>query len=360
VDRAHRFADRLVNAGNRGLTILGPSATALLETIASCHHEVLEPGQHEIVVSTGNHAANITPWVRLAERRGLALRWWDVDAETGRLDLDALDGLLEPGRTALVTFPHVSNLLGAVEDIVAITEKVHEAGARVVVDGVAFAPHQPMDVTAWNVDWYVWSCYKVYGPHLAALFGTHEAIDGIGRPNHEFIPRDDVPYQFQLGGVSHEAAAGLLGLAPYLALIAGRPGAADGESDAVVERDLVVAAFERMARLEAPLTARVLGDLRTRPGVARVIGPDEAGPDRVGTISFLPDPDRGIGVREIVAAAHRHGVGIRHGHMYSKRLLEAMSIDPDPGVVRISLVHFNDEEDIDRLLAAFDDVLPRS
>ena len=211
VDEARSFVKTLFGGGD-GAVVLGPSTSALLQMLSDCYARVLEPGR-EVVVARSGHEANVGPWVRL-ERVGVKVRWWEVDPDSYDSPIDALEGLLTD-RTALVAFPHVSNLLGGIADVAAITKLAHSAGARVVVDGVAYAPHRAMDVEAWGADWYGFSTYKVYGPHMAALWGRREAMAGLEGPNHFFVAPDDVPYKLELGGVSHEGCAGLLGVRDY-------------------------------------------------------------------------------------------------------------------------------------------------
>ena len=119
---------------------------------------------------------------------------------------------------------HVSNILGEVMDVGAIQKAVRElSSAHLVVDGVAYAPHLPMDVTGWDVDWYVFSTYKVFGPHLAALYGRHAVLDAVktGAPNHYFVPVDDPVYKFELGSASHEGCGGIIAVGEYLQFMAG-------------------------------------------------------------------------------------------------------------------------------------------
>ncbi len=234
VARAHEFVKCFVNAGDvghgRGLgeCVLGPSTTALCNLLANAYAESPKPGRDEVVVCTAGHESNVGPWVRLAPR-GYVVKPWPVtrraDGPWG-ISIDELRPLLS-SRTALVAFPHVSNVLGEIVDVKAITALVHQHGGRVVVDGVAFAPHRAIDVADWGADWYVYSWYKVFGPHMAALFGRREAFAEITGPNHYFVDKSDVPYKFELGGVNHEGCAGLLALYDYLMFV-GRGGAWTG------------------------------------------------------------------------------------------------------------------------------------
>ena len=343
VDEAHDFV-RLMMNGDDGEVILGPSTSALLLMLAGCYAQVLDEGAEIVVAQTG-HEANVGPWKKLASL-GLELRWWEMDADTFQCPLSDLENLLSD-RTALVAFPHVSNLLGEIADIEAITTLAHAAGARVVVDGVAYAPHRAMDVSAWNVDWYAYSTYKVYGPHMAALWGRRDAIAELSGPNHFFVPDNELPYKFEVGGVNHEGCAGVRGLRDYLAFLADVP------EPTALDRPAIERAFDLMTACELPLQARLIEYLRSRDDV-RIIGPADDGPSRVGTISFVHDSKSSA---EITAAVDRSGVGIRHGHMYAYHLCEAAGLDPEDGVVRTSLVHYNTMEEMERLIEVFDEVL---
>jgi cysteine desulfurase family protein (TIGR01976 family) len=343
VDDAHDFVRSMMN-GKDGEVILGPSTSALLQMIAGCYLRVLKPGSEIVVAQTG-HEANVGPW-KMLERHGFTLRWWEMDPADYTCPLSDLENLLSD-RTALVAFPHVSNLLGEIVDVERITSLAHEAGARVVVDGVAYAPHRAIDVSAWNVDWYAYSTYKVYGPHMAALWGRRDALAELPGPNHFFVPDDDLPYKFEVGGANHEGCAGICGLRDYLAFIV-------GETDPLaLDRPAIERAFKIMTACELPLQARLIEYLRSRDDV-RIVGPTEADDSRVGTISFVHDSKSSA---EITAAVDRSGIGIRHGHMYAYHLCEAAGLDPEDGVVRTSLVHYNTMEEIERLIEVFDAVL---
>jgi selenocysteine lyase/cysteine desulfurase len=217
----------------------------------------------------------------------------------------------------------------------------------VVADGVAYAPHRAVDVDAWDVDWYVYSTYKVFGPHMAVLYGRGDALAELPGPNHDFIPRDDLPYQFEPGGANHEGCAGLLALGDYLKLLAAV------EPGAPLDRAVIETAFAHAAALEQPPTARLLEYLRGKPGV-RVIGSPVADEHRVGTVSFVHER---LSSREITAAVDRSEIAIRHGHMYARHLCLALGLPVEDGVVRVSLVHTNTMGEIERLLEVLDGVL---
>ncbi len=327
VDEAARETARYMGAAE-GEIVLGASTTQLLQNLSRAMEAELSPGD-EIVTTEADHEANVGPWTRLASR-GVVIKVWPLDPETLRLEERGLAPLLTK-RTRLVAFPHVSNVLGSIHDVSALTRLAHAHGAKVCVDGVAFAPHREVDVAAWDVDYYVFSFYKVYGPHMAVLFGKRALLERLAGINHGFI--DEVPYKLQPGNVNYELSHGLGGIYEYV-------GALGGKREA----------FARIAEHEERLSARLLGWLAGVRG-ARVWGDTVADrARRVPTIGFTVD---GASPEAIVRRVDPCGVGIRHGDFYAKRLVDALGLAP-AGVVRVSAVHYNTEAELDRAMSALD------
>lgn len=340
VEAGRRAAARLVGAEPREV-VLGPSTTRLLATLArSMVGRTLHPGD-EVVVTEADHEANIGPWRRL-EREGIRVRTWPLDRESLRLLPADLEPLLGP-RTRLVAFTHCSNVLGSIEPVAEITRLAHAHGARVVVDGVAYAPHRAVDVEAWDVDFYALSLYKVYGPHQALLFGKAEHLLELEGQYHFFHREDAVPEKLEPGGVNHELVSSLPAIVEYLEAL-GREAGGSGIGDA----------FAAIAAYEERLAGRLLSWLGERDGV-RVVGePTPSSGRRVPTVSFVVD---GMRSSQITAAVDRYRIGIRHGHFYAKRLVDALGHGECDGVVRVSMVHYNTVEEVERLIAALEGVL---
>jgi len=341
---AHSFVNQLFNGRGIGEVILGASCTELVHRIANTYAGTIEPGD-EIIITDLGHEANVGAWDRLS-RRGATVKTWSVDPGTMTVSIEALDELLSE-RTRLVAFPQVSNLFGEIIDVPAITAKCHDYGARVMVDSVAFAPHRAMDVRAWDVDWCVYSTYKVFGPHMGALYGKCEAFAELEGPNHFFIPNDELPRKFEPGGVSHEGCAGLLALREYLNVLAAQP-ADDDCGRTTIER-----AFDTMTALELPVQQRLIDWLNQREDM-RIIGPAHGRMERVATISFIHAT---MSSREVAAAVCERGIAIKHGHLYSYRLCERLGIEPEDGVIRASMAHYNTVEEVDRLINVLEDIV---
>jgi len=347
---AHEGVATLMNAADPDEIVMGPSSTALLATLANSIGETLGPGD-EIIVTTGDHEANVSPWLRL-ESKGVVLRFWNVEAATGELRLEDLDALLGD-RTRLVAVTHTSNILGTINPVREIADRVHARGALLVVDGVGFAPHRAVDVQALGADFYAFSFYKVFGPHHAVLWGRKELLVGLPGQSLGFISEDDVPYKFQPGNVNYELSYATLGLLDHLTMLGGGgeaqypvTGGSRATRQRLPARAAVEAAFEEIAIHEESLARRLLDFLAGRPGVRIIGSPSHERSIRVPIISFVSDRRRSS---DVVRHVDHSRIGIRFGHFYSRRLIEAIELPEDDGVVRVSMVHYNTVEEVDRL-----------
>ena len=364
---AARGVATLVNAASADEIIMGPSSSIMIRMLAESVGRRLAAGD-EIVVSRGDHEANIGPWLDLA-RLGVAAKYWNPRPTTLELHLEDLEPLLTP-RTRLVAVTHVSNIFGRINPIREIADRVHEAGALLCVDGVAYAPHRAVDVQALDADFYATSFYKVYGPHHAVMYGKRDLLLQLPSLNHFFVEESEIPYKFQPGNVNYELSYGMLGLIDYIRSLAVALGAgavegaagtlrvSEGESTQRARlpdnRTAVLVAFDAMAAHEELLAERFIDYLDSKPKV-RIVGPTtSARRVRVPTISFcVVDADS----RAIVEAVDAHRIGIRYGDFYSHRLVDDLGLRPSNGVVRVSMVHYNTLGEIDRLIRALDQLI---
>jgi cysteine desulfurase family protein (TIGR01976 family) len=314
---------------------IGASSTGLFSCLARSMAPGLAPGD-EIVVTDADHEANIGPWLRLADR-GVRVRTWRINRDTLRLEVDELEPLLGE-RTRLVAFTHASNVLGSATPAAAITAKAHECGARVCIDGVAHAPHRAVSLEGIGADWYGFSLYKVFGPHCAVLACAPEAGESLANMNHEWMPEPSPATRLEPGAFPYELAWGAGAVPGYLRELSERHSAE---------------AFEVIRAHEAGLVSKLLEGLTTSTRV-RIVGDPKAGPDRLPTVSFLVD---GRAPSEIVEATDAAGIGIRAGHFYAPRLLQALDIPAEPGVIRVSLAHYNTLAEVDRLLSVLEPLL---
>ena len=320
----------------------GPSTTANVYVLAKAFAEWLGPGD-VVIVTDQDHEANSGAWRRLVEQ-GIVIREWQIDPETGHLDLDALGRLLD-NDVRLVCFPHCSNVIGEINPVREIVHRVHEVGAFACVDGVSYAPHGLPNVQSLGADIYLFSTYKTYGPHQGVMV-IRQAL-GMALPHQAHGFNGDVLYKrFTPAGPDHAQIAACAGIADYIDAIyahhfrAGR----DGAGRAGCVHDLI-------REHEVALTRPLLDYLRGRNDL-RLLGPSEA-EQRAPTVAV----DLGRPAEPVAADLARHGIMAGGGDFYAVRPLRAMGIDPDQGVLRMSFVHYTTAAEVDRLITALDHVL---
>ena len=314
--------------------MIGSSSTQLLRNLSFAFK--FRAGD-EVVISLIDHETNIEPWMDMAERLEMTVKWWKpTSGQNPKLQAKDLESLLSE-RTRLVACTHSSNLLGTIHDIKSIAEAVHRVpGALLCVDGVAYAPHRPIDVRYIDVDFYVFSWYKVncmlvrqysrvyllqvYGPHMSMLYGHRESQRDIRSLGHYFNPNATLADKLALAGSSYELLHGIPAIARYFA------------PDPKKTWHNIAAHEERLARV-------LLNYLTSREDIT-VYG--ETSPDsslRVPTISFTV---KGRSSRSVVEEAERtSNLGFRWGHFFSYRLVTEVLALTDDGVVRVSMVHYN-------------------
>jgi cysteine desulfurase family protein (TIGR01976 family) len=318
VAKAAQAMATLINAGTASEVVMGSSTTLMIRILSLCISQTWNPGD-EVIVTNCDHEANIGAWVDLA-KQGIKIKVWRLNPDTLKLHLEDLEQLLS-ARTRLVAFTHASNILGTINSVKDITKLIHRHGAMVCVDGVGYAPHRLIDVQDLDVDFYVLSFYKVYGPHYALLYGKQEHLLAMPGINHYFIGKTDIPYKFQPGNVNFELSYGMLGLSDYLSELAQLH---YGEQTAPDLRSQMVQSFDLMSAHEEVIGDRLLKYLTSKSNV-RIIGQPQANRDsRVPTISFVVD---GINSETIPPQIDKHNIGIRFGDFYAKRLIEDLGLD---------------------------------
>lgn len=344
MNSGHDLMAKLVGAETDEITIAA-STSINIYVLAQSLRGLWQPGD-EIIVSTLNHEANSGPWRRLAEF-GIKIVEWPVNIETAALEVNDLDQLLSD-KTRLVAFPHVSNITGDINDVRMITEKVHRAGALVCVDGVAYAPHRAMKLKDWDVDFYVFSFYKIFGPHLGCLYGKREHLLKAKGQSHYFFSEDDLTHKFNPAGPNHESIAALAGIADYFENLCKHHFANPAESFFQRTQDL----YGRIATHEESLAAQLLDFINSKSEI-RLIGTSSSDQAmRVPTFSFTVKDMQSSALPSLLA---QDKVAIGSGHFYAKRLLDSLQLeDSEDGVVRCSMAHYNTPEEVDQLIQALD------
>jgi len=318
----------------------GPSTSQNTFVLAQAIRRLLKPGD-EVIVTNQDHEANSGSYSRLADD-GFTVREWKVNAETAELERRGLEALLGP-RTKLVAFTHCSNVVGSIHAVRELADLAHAAGAWVFVDGVAFAPHGMPDLQALGVDAYYFSLYKVYGPHLGAMFLRREVNAALPNQGHFF--NDGKPgARFTPAGPDHAQIAAVNGVMDYMDAVADRHGASGKPAPA-----RAAAVRELFRGHETALLQPLLDFLPKHPKV-RLIGRTRAA-ERAPTVSFTV---AGRSSADIAARLAEAKLGVGVGNFYAYRLIKALGIDTEDGAVRVSFVHYTSKDEIDRLMRELD------
>jgi cysteine desulfurase family protein (TIGR01976 family) len=337
----------LVNAPRKEEIIVGPSSTMLLRILSICLARGWQPGD-EVIVTNSDHEANVSCWMDL-QKLGIHVKTWKINPETFEFDLDDLQHLLTK-KTKLVAMVHASNILGTINPIKKIADTVHHAGALFCIDGVAYAPHRMVDVQEFDVDFYVYSFYKTFGPHLAVMYGKYEFIKELDGLNHYFIGKDEVPYKFQPGNFNYELSYGLNGIFDYFNSLHSFHFQDLAEKP---KREKIFKNFQLIATHEEKLTTKLLDYLNSIKEV-KIIGRKDADHEkRVSTISFVHHKFMSS---EVVGAIDKFGIGIRYGDFYAKKIIQDLGLINKDGVIRVSMVHYNSLGEVDKLIGAFEEI----
>jgi len=291
----------------------------------------------EVIVTSLDHDANVSPWRQAAEEKGLTLKTWEFRRETCSLDIEDLRVLLS-SRTELIALTLASNGVGSLVDVRSVVELAREVGAKVFVDAVHFAPHGKIDVQALGCDFLACSAYKFFGPHIGVLWGRREWL--ASRDNFKLRAASNQPPQkWETGTQSFESIAATLAALEYLRSLAGKTG---GTSS----RD----AMEAIRQYELGISQRFLSGLagNSRVSLYGISRPEEVS-KRTPTFAIRL---QGMHPERAAQKLGEVGIFVWSGHFYAVDLIERLRLSDKGGVVRIGFVHYNTIEEVDQVLEA--------
>ena len=342
VAEAHQAVADLVGAASADEVKFGYNMTTLTFHVSRSIAATFEPGD-EILVTTLDHEANVSPWRAIAADRGLVVKTVEIDPDECTLDLTDLEAKLSP-RTRLVAVGYASNAVGTINPVKRIVDLAHAAGALTYIDAVHYAPHGPIDVRELGTDFLVTSVYKWFGPHLGALYGRAEILDAL--PAYKVRPAHD---RFQTGTQNFEGIAGALAAVDYLRSVGARSGSAPAVSGAS-RREELVGSMTAIAAYERDLSRRFLSEISGIPGL-HVWGIADPGrvADRTPTFALTFDT---ISPRTAAEALGRQGIYAWDGDFYAQGLIERLGLFTGGGVLRLGLVHYTTTEEVDRTIEA--------
>jgi len=318
-----------LNAGSTDEIVFTSGATDAINLVASSYAAPNVGEGDEIVLTVMEHHSNIVPWHFLRERQGAVLKWVDV-TDTGELDLEAFEKALSP-RTKLVAITHMSNVLGTVTPLKDIVRIAHSKGVPVLADGAQGAVHEAVDVQDLDIDFYVFTGHKVYGPtgigvlygkkaHLEAMRPYRGGGEMIAEVSQGSVTYAAPPHRFEAGTPPIVEAVGLGAAIDYML-------AHDREAIAAHEHDLLSYATERMSELNS---VRLIG---TAPGKGAIL-------------SFVLEEAH---AHDIATIIDRAGVAVRAGHHCAQPLMDRFGV---PATSRASFAMYNTRAEVDRFIDA--------
>ena len=340
-DAARRKASALLGADSPDEIVFGANMTTQAFALARALSREWHPGD-EILVTRLDHDANVSPWVRAAEDRGVTVRHIDIRPEDCTLDPEIFRLQLS-SKTKLLAVGAVSNAVGTRNPIAEMTRLAHEAGALVAVDAVHHVPHLPIDVMAWDADFVFCSAYKFFGPHVGVMYAKRAHLERLAaykvRPSPNIVPD-----RWMTGTANYEGIAGVGACIDYLIGL-GRELSPPGE---LSERESILACMSAIEGHEREIGGRMLMGLLETPGI-KVYGitdPNRWG-ERVPTFSFTHER---IVPTKLAKRLGERGIFVWSGNYYALPLTERLGLEPN-GMVRVGLLHYATSGEVDRFLA---------
>ncbi len=337
-EKTRSLLAEFINAEYLHEVIFTRGTTEAINLIAYCYGLPFLKNGDEILITTMEHHANIVPWQMVCEQTGATLKVVPLvaDADSGELDRDAFSALLSKN-TKIVSFPHISNVLGTINPVAELIAEVREkTSAIVVIDGAQAIAHLPIDVQALDCDFYVFSSHKMYGPSgIGILYGKTALLERmppfqfggemIKSVSFEHTEYNDLPFKFEAGTPNIEGVIGLGAAVEYLKK-------ADVKKLAAQEKELLNYATEQMQNIP---NIRILGTSKHKAAM----------------ITFVI---KGIPAQDISTLLDMSGIAIRVGHHCAMPLHESLGLSSS---VRASFAFYNTKEEIDRFIIALNKAL---
>jgi cysteine desulfurase family protein (TIGR01976 family) len=340
MDKATELFAKIINARNNEI-LIGDSTSANLYVLSNALKSIISQGD-EVIVTNQDHEANISPWRRLKEN-GAVIKEWQINKISGELDIEDFERLISK-KTKIVAVTHCSNIVGSVNNLKKISSITKKYNAILIGDGVSYAPHGFPDVKELGVDFYSFSLYKTYGPHLGLLYCNENITKSLPNQNHEFL-EGNYPYTLNPGGSNHEELASLSGIYDYLMNLYDHH-----FSDEKISLREKIGKINNLISLHEKKLANPILEYISNRNDLQLIGKNKIiDKDRAPTISFISKNKSSKEVSKILVS---NNIATRNDNFYAWRCLKALGIDDEDGVVRISIVHYNSMDEVNKLIKA--------
>lgn len=339
VQRARAALAEFFNASHAEEIVFGQNMTSLTFCLSRVLAKSWAPAS-ELIVTSLDHDANVSPWRLAAAEKGATVKTWEFRKENCSLDLEDLRRLISD-RTVLIAVTLASNAVGSLVDVQSVAKLAKEVGAKLFVDAVHFAPHGKIDVQMLGCDFLACSAYKFFGPHIGVLWARREWLT----QTESFKVRpasDEPPGKWETGTQSFESIAGTLAALDYLRNLASRTSATTSLN----------AAMDSIRRYELGLSEQFLSSIarNRRVKVYGISDPKQVA-KRTPTFALRLE-----GMHPDVAAQKlgERGILVWSGHFYAVDLIERLGLSEQGGVIRVGFVHYNTVEEVDRTLEALE------
>jgi cysteine desulfurase family protein (TIGR01976 family) len=327
--------------------VFGPNMTSLTFAMSRAIGRELGPGD-EIVVTRLDHDANVSPWLAMAEDRGVTVRWAEIHDADCTLDIADLASKINE-KTRLVAVGYASNAVGTINPLKVIVKLAHAARALAYIDAVHYGPHGSIDVAALDCDFLACSTYKFFGPHMGVLFGKREHLKQL-RPYKVRPNTDAIPNCWEWGTLNHECIAGILACVEYIADLGRRV-----QPELPTRRAAIQAAYAAIHEHERALLERMMTGLAKIPGskIYGITDPERFN-ERCATFAVRIEGHTPL---ELATKLGERGFFTWDGNYYALNLTEHLDVEKSGGFLRIGLVHYNTVDEVDRLLAALREIV---
>ena len=338
--QCHQAHADFVGATDGDEVSFGQNMTSLTFSFSRALSKTWKSGD-EIIVTSLDHDANISPWVLAAEEAGAKVHFVSFNPTDYTLDMDDLANKLNE-KTQLVAVGCASNATGGINPVKRVAKMAHDVDAKVYLDAVHYGPHGLIDVADWDCDFLACSDYKFFGPHLGMLWGRRELLEEL-QP-FKVRPADNrLPTRWMTGTQSHESIAAGMACIDYIADIGRKTGAAEDSN----RRDALVSAFSAIVEYEQALSKKLIEGLSEIEEI-EIYGITDFARlnERFPTFSIR---HRNIPPAQLASRLSENGIYVWNGNYYALEFSERMGFEPE-GMVRIGLVHYNKYDEIDRLI----------
>ena len=344
MDRAINLFSKMINAKNNEI-LIGSSTTMNMYVLSNALKKFIKPGD-EVIVTNQDHEANIGAWRRLKES-GAIIKEWQMNKNSAELQIEDFKKILS-NKTKIVAVTHCSNIVGTFNNLKLISELAHEKGAFVIGDGVSYAPHGFPNVKELGVDFYAFSLYKTYGPHLALLYGKEEILKNLPNQNHEFLD-GEYPYTLNPGGPNHEELTSLIGIYEYFNELYNHH--FNDEEESILKKIEKINIL--ISQHEEEVGNIFLNHINSKKNIKLIGQKQISNKNRAPTFSFTVDDQTSKDISKILVS---NKIATRNDNFYAWRCLKYLGIDTNDGVIRISMAHYNSKDDINNLINAIDKI----